>query len=120
MAVILAVIVWLSPASSQSTFKATPQAGSVTATITNATAISANSNARLVTPEIQKIVEQRCVMCHGEQVQMKNIRLDSSENLQKNAAMVYQQVIVTKLMPMNNATGLTPEERQTLGEWSKP
>ncbi len=121
VAMILGVIVWLSPTPSRTATKA---AGApVAATTTTATAVvatSANSNARPVTPEIQKIVEQRCVMCHGEQVQMKNIRLDSSENLQKNAAMVYQQVIVTKLMPMNNATGLTPEERQTLGEWSKP
>jgi len=75
---------------------------------------------RPVTPVILKIVEQRCVMCHGEQVQMKNIRLDSPENLQKHAAMVYQQVVVTKQMPMNNATGITPQERQAIAEWSKP
>ena len=121
--VILAVIVWLSPEPSLPTPKAAPQASTAATMATAApvvSSVSASSGARPVTPEIQKIVEQRCVMCHGEQVQMKNIRLDSSENLQKNAAMVYQQVIVTKLMPMNNATGLTPEERQSLGEWSKP
>jgi uncharacterized membrane protein len=73
-----------------------------------------------VTAEITSIIEKRCLMCHGEQVQMKNVRLDSAEHLQKNAAMVYQQVIVTKQMPMNNSTGLTEEERQKLGEWAKP
>ena len=117
VAVILGVIVWLRPAPSEATPKAAPQAGTAAA---SASVVTANSSARPVTPEIQKIIEQRCVMCHGEQVQMKNIRLDSTENLQKNAAMVYQQVIVTKLMPMNNSTGITPEERHSLGEWAKP
>ena len=115
VAVIVAVIVWLSPEPSQMAPKAAAQVG--TSAIASA---SASSSARPVTPEIQKIVAQRCVMCHGEQVQMKNVRLDSPENLQKNMAMVYQQVIVTKLMPMNNSTGITPEERLALGEWSKP
>jgi uncharacterized membrane protein len=119
VAVILGVIVWLSPepTPTQAVNKPAAQVGSsATATI----AASGASNARTVTPEIQKIVEQRCVLCHGEQVQMKNIRLDSPENLQKNITMIYQQVAVTKLMPMNNATGITPEERQALGEWAKP
>ena len=26
---------------------------------------------------VQKVVEQRCLLCHGAQVQMKNVRLDS-------------------------------------------
>jgi uncharacterized membrane protein len=78
------------------------------------------SSIRPLTPTVLKIVEQRCILCHGEQVQMKNVRLDSPENLQKHVAMVYQQVVVTKQMPMNNATGITPEERQLLGEWAKP
>ena len=59
-------------------------------------------------------------MCHGEQIQMKNVRLDSPENLQKHMAMVYQQVVVTKQMPMNNSTGITSEERQIIADWAKP
>jgi uncharacterized membrane protein len=59
-------------------------------------------------------------MCHGAQVQMKNVRLDSAENIQKNKVMVYQQVVVTKQMPMNNTTGITAEERQVIADWAKP
>jgi uncharacterized membrane protein len=69
---------------------------------------------------VAKIIDQRCLMCHGAQVQMKNVRLDTAENIQKNKAMVYQQVVVTQQMPMNNSTGITPEERQIIADWAKP
>ena len=65
------------------------------------------------------MLEQRCYMCHGAQVQMKNVRLDTPEGVKTNAQMVYQQVVVLKQMPMNNATGLTEAERALIGEWFK-
>ena len=98
IAVIAGVIVWLAPRS------LTP----------NATVA-----AETVPPAVTKLIEQRCIMCHGEQVQMKNVRLDSAANIQKNKAMIFQQVVVTKQMPMNNATGITPEERQIIADWLK-
>jgi uncharacterized membrane protein len=67
--------------------------------------------------QVQAIVAQRCLSCHGEQVQMKNIRLDSVSHMKLNAQNIYQQVSVTQQMPMNNATGITPEERQALASW---
>ena len=106
VAVIAGVIVWLGPRSSSAIAPIAP------------TAPTAAADA--VPTAVTKIIEQRCVMCHGVQVQMKNVRLDSAENLQKNKAMVYQQVVVTQQMPMNNATGLTPEERQVIAAWAKP
>jgi uncharacterized membrane protein len=30
---------------------------------------------------------------------------------------VYQQAVVSKQMPMNNATGITEVERNLLGQW---
>jgi uncharacterized membrane protein len=67
--------------------------------------------------EVQAIVNQRCISCHGDQVQMKNLRLDSADQIRANAQNIYQQVVVLKQMPMNNATGLTEPERQALGRW---
>ena len=67
--------------------------------------------------DLQPVLEQRCYMCHGAQVQMKNVRLDSPQSLQLNAQTVYQQVVVTKLMPMNNATGITDAERGLVKQW---
>jgi uncharacterized membrane protein len=67
--------------------------------------------------QVQTIVAERCVSCHGAQVQMKNLRLDSPEALRTHAQALYQQVVVLKQMPMNNATGITPQERQALASW---
>ena len=67
--------------------------------------------------EVQKVLEQRCYMCHGPAVQMKNVRLDSLEGLKQHAQAVYQQVVVTRIMPMNNATQITDAERALIGKW---
>jgi uncharacterized membrane protein len=67
--------------------------------------------------QVQQVMEQRCLMCHGEQVQMKNVRLDSPDSLRQHAQGIYQQVVVTRLMPMNNATQITDAERELIGRW---
>jgi uncharacterized membrane protein len=66
---------------------------------------------------VQQVVEQRCLSCHGAQVQMKNVRLDSPDGLRQHAQAIYQQVVVSKIMPMNNATGITEAERGVIGAW---
>ena len=95
--VLIALIVWLKPAPVQAV--AVPDAVSYA--------------------QLKPVIEQRCVMCHGEALQSKNVRLDSPEALKQHAQTVYQQVVVTKLMPMNNATGLTDEERALFAQWFK-
>ncbi len=95
--VLIALIVWLRPAPVQAV--AVPDVVSYA--------------------QLKPVIEQRCVMCHGEALQSKNVRLDSPEALKQHAQTVYQQVVVTKLMPMNNATGLTEEERALFAQWFK-
>ena len=67
--------------------------------------------------DIQPIIAQRCVMCHNAQLASKNIRLDSPQAIQTHAQLIYQQAVVLKTMPLNNATGITNAERATLGRW---
>ena len=67
--------------------------------------------------DVQKVLEQRCYMCHGAAVQMKNVRLDTPDQVALHAQAVYQQAVVTKIMPMNNATGITDAERALIGKW---
>ncbi|MEJ8825787.1 urate hydroxylase PuuD [Variovorax humicola] len=67
--------------------------------------------------DVQKVLEQRCYMCHGAAMQMKNVRLDTPDQVAAHAQGVYQQVVVTKIMPMNNATGITDAERALIGKW---
>ena len=66
---------------------------------------------------LQPVLEQRCYSCHGAQLQMKNMRVDSPELAKQHAQAIYQQVVVQKLMPMNNATGITEDERTLIGRW---
>ena len=67
--------------------------------------------------QVKSVMDQRCLSCHGEQVQMKNVRLDTAESIKLHAQNIYQQVSVTQQMPMNNATGITAEERQWVASW---
>jgi uncharacterized membrane protein len=64
-------------------------------------------------------VEQRCFMCHGAAVQMKGIRFDTAGSIKEHAQDMYQQVVVTKIMPMNNATSMTDQERDEFARWFK-
>ena len=67
--------------------------------------------------KLEPVLAQRCYMCHGEQVQMKNVRLDSKALVSQHAQSIYQQVVVSKIMPMNNATGITDPERLLVKQW---
>ena len=66
---------------------------------------------------VQGVLAQRCYSCHGAQVQMKNLRFDTADAVRQNAQAIYQQVVVQKLMPMNNATGMTDAERTLVRQW---
>jgi uncharacterized membrane protein len=67
--------------------------------------------------QVQSLVSQHCLTCHGTQMQMKNVRLDSPELIKQHAQNMYQQVVMTKQMPMGNATGLTEDDRAMFGRW---
>ena len=67
--------------------------------------------------QVKSVLEQRCYMCHGETTQMKGIRLDQSAAVKANAQGLFQQVAVTRQMPLNNATQITEEERQLIKRW---
>lgn len=92
-------------------------AGVVTASMPAASTASAGVSAPPDFEQVQQVVAQRCVMCHNEQLASKAIQLHTPELLVRNAQAAYQQAVVLKLMPMNNATQMTPEERDVLRRW---
>lgn len=94
-AILAAVAVWIAPAPSPSASK-----------------VAAPGFA-----EVQQIVQARCVMCHNADVISKNIQLHTPELLAKNAQAAYQQAVVARVMPLNNATQMTDAERAKLGAW---
>ena len=109
LALIAGAIVWMRP---PTTLPGAVAINSVAAGTIGAGAASQNDYANL-----QKVMEQRCYQCHGAQLQMKNVRLDSPALLKQHAQSVYQQVVVSKIMPMNNATGMLDAERALIRQW---
>ena len=118
VAVIVAVIIWLKPdpVPAPTPAPASQSAVPATNTVANYSNNTVASGSFGYT-EVRQVLEQRCYMCHGAQVQMKNVRLDSPESLKLHAQNVYQQAVVTKIMPMNNSTGITEAERLVIKKW---
>ncbi len=82
-------------------------------------AATAEATAEVSFEQVQKIVAQRCFMCHGTTVQMKGIQFTSPALIKEHAQDMYQQVVVNRVMPMNNATGMTDQERDEFARWFK-
>jgi uncharacterized membrane protein len=67
--------------------------------------------------QVKAVIDQRCALCHNAQVQQKNVALHTPELIKQHAQNVYQQSVVLKLMPMNNATQITDDERDLIKRW---
>jgi uncharacterized membrane protein len=94
--IIVGLVVWLAPA---------PRAA------------SAAAPAAVSMVQVQAVIEQRCALCHNAQVQQKNVALHTPELIKQHAQNIYQQTVVLKLMPMNNATQITDDERALIKRW---
>jgi uncharacterized membrane protein len=83
--------------------------------------LSAEAQAAAARPvafgEVRAVIEQRCTLCHNATLQNKNIALHTPELLRQHAQAVYQQAVVLKLMPLNNATQITDDERALIKRW---
>ena len=67
--------------------------------------------------QVRRVVGERCVLCHGEQVVNKNVQLHTPELVRQHAQAIYQQAVLQKTMPLNNATQMTEAERALLKRW---
>ena len=95
---IVALVVWLAPER--------PAAGA-----------RAASTAPAGYAEVRAVIDQRCAICHGDAVQQKGVALQTPELLKQHAQQVYQQTVVLRQMPFNNATQMTEDERGLLKRW---
>ena len=75
------------------------------------------SNQPVSFAQVQHIVQERCLMCHAGPAASKGVRLDSAQGIVSHAQAIYQQVVVLKAMPLNNATQMTDAERAQLASW---
>ncbi|HVD26840.1 MAG TPA: urate hydroxylase PuuD [Gaiellaceae bacterium] len=74
--------------------------------------------------QAQAIVRQRCVPCHsqtpsepGFSAPPAGITFDTLEEIKSRADAIEEQAVRSQAMPLGNATGMTGQERQTLGAW---
>jgi uncharacterized membrane protein len=67
--------------------------------------------------ELRQVLDARCVLCHNAQVSNKGVMLLTPEQVAKNAQTMYQQAVLLKAMPLNNATQITDAERALIGRW---
>ncbi len=82
------------------------------------TAEAARAAAQPVTfTQVKAVIDQRCVLCHNAQLQSKGIELDKPELVKQHAQAIYQQAVVLRVMPMNNATQITDAERAVIRRW---
>lgn len=74
--------------------------------------------------EIQKVITQRCVLCHSANpnhptapVAPNGVMLDTPAQIQQWAERIHERVVVNKTMPLANLTRITEEERALLSKW---
>ncbi|HKB57548.1 MAG TPA: urate hydroxylase PuuD [Lacunisphaera sp.] len=75
---------------------------------------------------VRAIVGLRCVMCHSPQPTFPGytqpqagVLLHTPQDIVQNAQRMYQQVAVTRIMPLGNITQITEQERAVLAAWIK-
>ena len=78
---------------------------------------ASDSNEPISFSAVQSVIEQRCVSCHNAAVQQKNVALHTPALIRQHAQNIYQQAAVLKVMPMNNATQITDQERGLIKQW---
>ncbi|MBC7874425.1 MAG: urate hydroxylase PuuD, partial [Ferruginibacter sp.] len=73
---------------------------------------------------INTIIQQRCVSCHSSQptdniytAPPNGVIYDTPNDIVKKKELIMQRVVVTKTMPQNNKTNMTPEERDLIRCW---
>lgn len=108
VATIVAVLLWLRPG---------PEDAPVAMNSVAFTAHGTSAGGPFGYQTLQPLLAQRCYPCHGPQVQMNNVRLDSPQAVGQHAQAIYHQVVELRAMPMNNATGISELERAFIRQW---
>ena len=74
--------------------------------------------------KVQTIIQERCVSCHSDKPTFSGIvappagiSYDKSEDILLNVEKIYQQVVISKIMPLGNITQMTQEERDVIAQW---
>ena len=74
--------------------------------------------------EVNMIIQQRCISCHSSRpsddvytAPPNGVKYDTPQEIVVKKDLIMQRVVVTKTMPQNNKTNMTPEERDIIRCW---
>jgi uncharacterized membrane protein len=74
--------------------------------------------------DVRDVIHTRCTTCHaavpehpGFPAPPLGIAFDSDEQIVAAADTIYQQTVVTRVMPISNLTTMTEDERQLVARW---
>jgi len=74
--------------------------------------------------EVNAIIQQRCIQCHSSKptddvytAPPNGVRYDTPQDIVAKKELIMQRVVITKTMPQNNKTNMTPEERDVIRCW---
>ena len=74
--------------------------------------------------DVRQIIQARCINCHSSaptyaafSAAPSGVQLDTDEQILAAADRIYQQVVVTRAMPIGNLTEISDEERDLIGRW---
>jgi uncharacterized membrane protein len=74
--------------------------------------------------QVRTVVDARCTSCHSAApthpaftVAPLGIMFDTDEQVLADAERIYQQTVVTRVMPIGNLTAMTEEERDVIASW---
>jgi uncharacterized membrane protein len=73
---------------------------------------------------VQFVLHERCAPCHSDHPTIASnppapaaVRFDTPEEIFLWRERIKARAVVTRTMPLNNRTGMTDEERETLAGW---
>ncbi len=74
--------------------------------------------------EVNSIIQTRCISCHSSRptddvftAAPNGVKYDTPLEIVAKKDLIMQRVVVTKTMPQNNKTNMTPDERETIRCW---
>lgn len=108
IALLAAIAAWIAPRPVSAPAAATPENATTTVTLA----------------QVQGVIQARCVQCHSSHPTMmdspaKGLLLETPEQIQAKAQLIYQQVVQQKLMPLGNLTQITEQERALIANWAE-
>jgi uncharacterized membrane protein len=74
--------------------------------------------------QVNAIVQQRCIQCHSSKptdnvytAAPNGVKYDTPQEIINKKELILQRVVITRTMPQNNKTNMTPEERDVIRCW---